>query len=141
MATQGPASQSHQVTPRKTVREAIDGGASTPNVPSTTWRIPRGSLNQLGPLQPIHDEQLVDRARRIEQEEQQDGDRDGARHRREVERGPEEADELDTSIDEDGEEERDRRLDRDDKDHVVEVVANCGAEVVLVEARLGSRWR
>ena len=45
-------------------------------------------------------QQLVDRARRIEEEEEEDGDRDGARDRREVEGGPEEADELDASIDE-----------------------------------------
>ena len=76
---------------------------------------------------------------RVEEKEEEHGDGDGARDRREVERRPEEPDELHPPIDEYGEEERDRRLDRDDEDHVVEVVADRRAEVVLVEARLGEQ--
>ena len=78
-------------------------------------------------------QELVDHAGRREEEEEEDRDRDRARDRREVERGPEEPDSLQAPVDEDGQEERDRSLDRNDEDDVVEVVAQRRAEVVLIE--------
>ena len=80
-------------------------------------------------------QELVDRARRREEEQEEDRDRDRARDRREVEGSPEEPDELQAPVDEDGQEERDRSLDRDDEEDVVDVVAQRRAEVVLVEPR------
>ena len=71
-----------------------------------------------------------------EEELEEDDDRDRARDRREVERGPEEPDPSQAPVDEDGQEERNRGLDRHDEQDVVDVVADRRAEVVLVEPRL-----
>ena len=78
-------------------------------------------------------QELVDHAGRRKEEEEEDRDRDRARDRREVERRPEEPDALHAPVDEDGQEERNRSLDRNDQDDVVEVVAQRRAEVVLIE--------
>ena len=81
-------------------------------------------------------QELVDHACRREEKEEEDRDRDRARDRREVERGPEEPDHLQAPVDEDGQEERNRGLDRDDEEDVVDVVAQRRAEVVLIEPGL-----
>src|SRR3546814_13121214 len=55
MATDGPANQSHHVTPRKPLCVRAAGPDCTPKIPRKLWMTPRGSLNQLGPLIPVHD--------------------------------------------------------------------------------------
>ena len=55
IATDGPASQSHQETPRKPAPVSASGPFETPTAPSATCTMPRGSLNQLGAATPIAD--------------------------------------------------------------------------------------
>src|ERR1700733_4904445 len=52
MATLGPASQSHQDTPRKPWLAIADGAEVTPRPDSTMCSTPFGSSNQLGPCAP-----------------------------------------------------------------------------------------
>jgi hypothetical protein len=54
IATEGPANQSHQLTPSRSwsVRNA---GPVTPIAPRALWTTPLGSWNQAGPSIPSHD--------------------------------------------------------------------------------------
>ena len=53
MATDGPASQFHHDTPRKSFSgERLRGRRSMPTVPKSMWRSPRGSASQFGPSMP-----------------------------------------------------------------------------------------
>lgn len=52
IATEGPDSQSHHDTPRKSEPVSVAGPVETPRAPRATWTMPRGSLNQLGPSSP-----------------------------------------------------------------------------------------
>ena len=52
MATEGPASQSQRLTPRKECSVSAAGPCVIPKVASRLWTIPRGSWNQLGPSTP-----------------------------------------------------------------------------------------
>ena len=54
IATDGPDSQSHALTPRKLCSVSAAGPFLTPNAESRMWTMPRGSLNQFGPLTPNH---------------------------------------------------------------------------------------
>ena len=50
IATDGPASQSHQLTPRKSCSVSRPGPSVDPERAEGTWRMPLGSLNQFGPF-------------------------------------------------------------------------------------------
>ena len=55
IATDGPAIHSHQLMPRNSLEVRNSGPAWTPTAPRATCTIPRGSLNQFGPVMPIHE--------------------------------------------------------------------------------------
>ena len=52
IATDGPESQSHQLTPRKPLPVNALGPDAMPSLARRICRMPRGSWNQLGPLTP-----------------------------------------------------------------------------------------
>jgi hypothetical protein len=52
IATDGPATHSHVVTPRKPGVCIQPGGSPTPTPRSRLWSTPSGLLNQFGPLAP-----------------------------------------------------------------------------------------
>ena len=53
IATDGPASQFHHDTPRKSFPVSASGPSVMPTVPKSMWRSPLGSASQLGPSMPI----------------------------------------------------------------------------------------
>src|SRR4051794_34228142 len=55
IATEGPASHSHQVIPRNPFVVSAWGPESMPIAARPMWRMPFGSLNQFGPLMPTHE--------------------------------------------------------------------------------------
>ena len=104
------------------------------------WSTPARVGEPLRPVDPDEGEQGVDAAAAGEEEEEDAGDRDRARHRREVVGRPEEREPLEAAlVEQQGEGEGEHRLDRHHHQHVVEVVAQRGREVAPGQRVLGEQ--
>lgn len=57
-ATEGPESQSHQLTPRSVPDSSAAGGELMPTAPARMWKTHVGSWNQFGPVIPSSDGNL-----------------------------------------------------------------------------------
>ena len=136
MATDGPLSHCHSDS-SKTSPFSHDGALSTPNTPSRLWISPLGSSNQL--MSSIGRIRLTSPDVRNSTSQisvMAIDDRD----RREVEQRAEAAPAAqEPLVDEEGEEQRQHRLDRDDDEHVVERVADRRGEVLAADTFLGEQ--